>query len=96
MCLLRLFNLMIQQEHIPTHFKIGLLVPIPKGNKDKTNQDNYRGLTLISVIAKVFEKCINTRFISWAKSRKIINVMQGSGIEHCSSIHTAWIVKETI
>ena len=30
------------------------------------------------------------------KNRNIISKFQGSGKDHCSSIHTAWIVKETI
>ena len=80
-------------EYVPTHFKIGILVPIPKGTKDKTNQDRYRGLTLLSTIGKIYENCINTRFVTWTKDNRIINDVQGAGIEHCSSLSTAWVVK---
>ena len=78
------------------HFKIGLLVPIPKGTKDKTCQDNHRGLTLISVFSKMYEKCINKRFTKWSKDNNLINDVQGSGKDKCSSIETAWLVKEVI
>ena len=61
-CLLKLYNIIIVQEYIPKHFRIGLMVPIPKGSKDKTIQDNYRGITLLTVIGKIFEKCISNRF----------------------------------
>ncbi len=55
----RIFKILVRIEYVPMHFRIGLLVPIPKGTKDKCKQDNYRGLTLISVLGKIFEKCIN-------------------------------------
>ena len=95
-CILRICNLITDLEHIPLHYKIGLLVPIPKGTKDRTNQDNHRGLTLLSVLGKIYEKCINERIIQWGRERNIINDIQGAGKEQCSSLHTAWLVKETI
>ena len=57
-CIYELFKLILQYEYIPTMFKTGVIIPIPKGDKDKTLLDNYRGITLMSVIVKVFEKCI--------------------------------------
>ena len=95
-CLLRLYNCMTRIEHIPSHFKLGLLVPIPKGTKDKANQDNHRGLTLLTVIGKIYEKCFAKRFVSWAKDNKVISDLQGAGKEHCSSLQTAWLLKESI
>ena len=50
--LTKLFNLITRVEYIPIHFKIGQIITIPKINKDKSNQDNYRGITLLPVIAK--------------------------------------------
>ena len=94
--LLRIYNCITSCEHIPKHFRIGLLVPIPKGTKDRTNQDNHRGLTLITAMAKLYEKCFTARFLSWVKEKKIISDLQGAGKERCSSIQTAWILKEAI
>ena len=42
-------------EHIPLQFKIGIILPIPKGDKDKYIQDNNRGITLLSSVAKLYE-----------------------------------------
>ena len=39
-------------EKIPMHFKYGIIVSIPKGDKDKCMQDNYRGITLLQTIYK--------------------------------------------
>ena len=42
-------------------FKKGVIVPLPKGNKDKCIKDNYRGIMLLPVISKVYEKCVISR-----------------------------------
>ena len=46
-CLQCLFSLIVEYECIPTHFKLGIIVLIPKGVKCRTNQDNYIGITLL-------------------------------------------------
>ena len=49
-----LFNAILISGHIPAPFKLGLIIPIPKShNKDLSIPSNYRGITLLSVIAKV-------------------------------------------
>jgi hypothetical protein len=43
-------------------FKVGKVISIYKGkNKDKSNPTNYRGITLTSIISKLFEKVILSR-----------------------------------
>ena len=95
-CLTKLFNLICKIEYIPQQFKKGVIVPIPKGNKNKSIKDNYRGITLLPVISKIYEKCIIVRVENWARRCKIINEQQGAAQLKCSSIHVAWLVQETI
>lgn len=60
--LTKLFNGILCRVHIPAQFKEGLLITIYKGHgKAKDNKNSYRGVTLLPVINKVFEKCIMTR-----------------------------------
>ena len=60
------FNAIIESEIIPESFKAGSVVPIYKGkNKDKTIPSNYRGITLMSAIGKLFEKVLINRIDSW-------------------------------
>ena len=84
-CLTSLFNIIIVTEVVPTHFKKGVIIPIPKGTKDRCKQDNYRGITLSSVFAKVFEKVILERCDHALKQSAICN-LQGAGQKGCSSI----------
>ena len=91
-----IFFVITINEYIPLHFKRGLIVAIPKGDKNQLYQDNYRGITLISVIAKLYEKCTMHRVMLWNKDCKVIDELQGALQDNCSSLHTAWLTKETI
>ena len=51
-----LFNRILILEQIPAALNEGLIIPIHKGKgKDPFKPGNYRGITLSSVIAKLFE-----------------------------------------
>ncbi|KAH9593899.1 hypothetical protein MS3_00002414 [Schistosoma haematobium] len=55
-----LFNEIWDEERVPTDWKEGLLVKIPKkGNL--SNCDNYRGITLLSIPGKVFNGVLLNR-----------------------------------
>lgn len=92
----KLFSVIIKYECIPRMFKKGIIVPIPKGNKDKTRQDNYRGITLMPVFAKLFEKWILSRVEVWSRTHNIIHPLQGAAQPNCSSMHATWLVREAI
>lgn len=53
--LARLYTSMLELNHIPEILKTGTMVPIPKKGKDPLLQNNYRGITLTSIIVKVLE-----------------------------------------
>ena len=45
--------------HIPTIFQLGYITPIPKDSKkDQTDPSNYRGISLLSNISKLFDKVV--------------------------------------
>ena len=90
-----LFNNICKLEAIPHHFKQGLLIPIPKGDKDKSKQDNHRGITLLQTIRKMFEKgLIKKRIKGWVKNGSLIDDLQGAEQDKCSSLETNWVVRE--
>ena len=78
------------------HFNLGVLVSIPKGEKDKCIQDNYRGITLLQTIRKIYEKAMLPETCDWVSDNHVIDSLQGANQPHCSSIHTNWIIRETI
>jgi hypothetical protein len=55
----QLFDLIMRHGHVPLDFKIGVISPVIKdARKDMCSVDNYRPVTIISVISKLFEMCL--------------------------------------
>ena len=95
-CLAKLFSWIVKYVCIPEAFKVGIIIPIPKGDKNRTKQDNYRGITLIPDIAQLFEKWIMSRIEESVLTNGFINEMQGAAQPHCSILHSAWLEGEAI
>ena len=62
--LCQLFNSILRSKYVPEMFKTGK-------NKDKYNPVNNRGITLTSVLSKLFEKIVLKRFENILIERKI-------------------------
>ncbi|VDP83809.1 unnamed protein product, partial [Schistosoma mattheei] len=58
--LLILFNKIWDEEQVPTDWKERLLIKMPKKG-DLSNCDNYRGITLLSIPRKVFNRVLLDR-----------------------------------
>ena len=57
--ILVLFNAMLMHGVSPDHFKISILIPIPKGVcVDKSNTSNYRAVALSSILGKMLDMII--------------------------------------
>ena len=90
------FNAMVVERYVPEVFKLGMVIPIPKGhNKDLSIPGNYRGITILSNISKVFEKLLLLK-ISQLPSPPTLNPLQGGFQQHLSCIHSALILQEAI
>ena len=62
-----LLNVLFDKCYFPTMWSEGYIVPIHK--KGSTNNvDNYRGITLLSTLGKLFTSILNNRLINWAES----------------------------
>lgn len=58
--LTKLFNKIWTEERIPQDWEIGIILPIFKKG-DYRECKNYRGITMISVIAKMYERILDNR-----------------------------------
>ena len=56
--LARLFNAILRLGHFPQAWKEGLVIMLPKAGKSIRRADGYRPITLLSSVAKLFEKLL--------------------------------------
>ena len=94
--LAQLFNALAACNYIPIAFQLGYIVPILKSrDKDPSNPSNYRGITLLSTVSKVFEKVILNR-LYYHGIGEHIHRLQGGFQAGLSSLHSAFVLQETI
>ena len=93
--LLILFQKMWREEKIPKDWTRGIIVPIFKDGERK-NVDNYRGITLLSVVGKLYTSIINNRISSWLeKNKKLVEEQAGFRAKRSTS-EQIFILKEII
>ena len=66
--LCELFNKSLSSGHLPSEWKLSNICPIPK--KSPLHEvSNYRPISLLSLVSKVFERCIYNRLIDHISSK---------------------------
>ena len=95
--LTHIFNRIIDLEFIPKNFRIGTQIPLYKGkNTCSLDPNNYRGITLLTSLNKVFEMLIWGRVKDWWYDERVISPLQGACHSGMSCLHTALTLQETI
>lgn len=89
-----LFDHMTRLEWRPEILRRGVIVPIPKGKKDPMVPANNRGITLMPVIGKVYDKILLSRSDNWFETSQ--NEQQGANRARVSSLHTSLVLQETV
>ena len=75
-----LFNLCLANSEFPDNMKISIIKPVFKAN-DKKQIINYRPISLLPQISKIFEKIIYNRMMDFIYKNKIINDNQYGFVE---------------
>lgn len=84
---LTLFNNMINNAYFPDSWKLAKIVVIPKKGKDNTDPKNFRAISLLPNISKVFEICTNKMLLNNCQKLKIVCEKQfGFKFKH-STVH---------
>ena len=93
--LCKLFNKVLESKYFPEHWSHALIIPIHKKG-DVQNPDNYRGISLLSSLGKLFTKIINKRLNSWADSNNKIFENQAGFRKGKSSIDQIYILQSIV
>lgn len=90
-----LFNIVFSSGHFPKAWSSGLVVPLhKKGNKCEV--DNYRGITLLSVMGKLFTRVLNNRLSFWADVYGILVEEQSGFRAGRSTIDNVFVLQNLV
>ena len=88
-----IFNMIIKLEYIPTNFRRGTQIPLFKGkNLCSTDTNNYRGITLLSTLSKIYELVIWNRLETWWTGNNVVSQLQGACKKGQSCVHTSLLL----
>ena len=61
--LAKLFNNCLKESYFPDCWKVSSVVPVFKNVRERSTAKNYRPVSLLFVVSKVFEKLVNNRIV---------------------------------
>ena len=93
--LLNLFNRILNTGKYPLLWSSGLIVPIHKKD-DRSKVENYRGITLLSSLSKLFTSILNDRLYDYATKKGILKVEQGGFRKMHGTADSIFILKMLI
>ena len=83
--LTQLFNIVLLSGVVPTDWCIGMIKPLYKKKGSVDDPDNYRGITLLSCVGKLFTACINARLTVYVEGVGIMGEEQAGFRENYST-----------
>ena len=92
--LLKLFNIILKTGIIPSEWCMSFISPIYKNKGKKDDPNNYRGISIISCLGKLFSALINERLTKFADINEIIGEEQAgfragySTQDHIFTLHS--------
>ncbi len=94
--LLKLYNHIWKESHIPTQWKTGIIVPILKNGKDKKLAASYRPITLTSAVCKLMERMIANRLNWFLEKENLLSNCQSGFRQRRSTIDPIMRLQDTI
>ena len=73
--LVRYFNKLFKEGSFPIEWAKAIIVPLHKKG-DPSDMDNYRGISLLGVLGKVFTFILNKRLTEWTDSNDVLSDAQ--------------------
>ena len=92
---INLFNTVFESRHVPEAWTTGLIIPIYKKG-DPADPSNYRGITLVSALGKVYTKLLKDRLEKFADTYGIIKNNQEGFRENNSTIDQVFVLQSLI
>ena len=92
----KLFNLVFDSGSIPCSWVEGVIRPIYKRSGDKHNPDNYRPISILSCLGKLFTSILNSRLTKFLEENDILEENQAGFREGYSTSSHIFVVHALI
>ena len=95
--LVNIFRAMVRLEYVPVNFKRSVFIPIFKGgNKDPLCKDDYRGISLTTILSRVWDKVIYYRLKKWLLQINYPHPLQCAIREGVSCLNASFLIQEAV
>ena len=74
--MVKIFNKLFESNKIPERWKIGEVVPIYKNKGKREDPNNYRNISILSSLMKLYTGILATRLNNWAEKFNIVSKWQ--------------------
>ena len=86
--IVKFFNIVLESGIVPNDWTIGIIKPLYKNKGDKNEVNNYRGITLLSCMGKLFTSILNARLYTYLTRENILgNEQAGFRAQHSTLDH---------
>ena len=92
--MVKLFNLILKSGIMPSSWGMSFISPIYRNKGPKNDPNNYRGISIISCLGKLFSSTINERLSEFVETNKILGEEQAgfragySTQDHIFTLHS--------
>lgn len=93
--LLQFFNHILENEAVPSSFTYSIIFPLHKKG-DRGDVNNYRGISFMNSIGKIFVAILLRRLNQWVEDRKIIGENQAGFRSGYSNVDNIFVLDSII
>ena len=90
--LIELFNLVLEKNIIPDSWLTGIIKPIYKKKGDISDPNNYRPITILSCLGKLFTKILNNRLSNFLEENDILTPAQAGFRKSFSTTDNLFVI----
>jgi hypothetical protein len=94
--LVEMFNKVKRGKGFPGDWKIAVICPIYKGRGKWGQPGNYRGISLLEVLCKIYSSILAGRLRDWLINNKILSRFQAGFVKDKRTTDNIFVIKTTV
>jgi hypothetical protein len=84
------------KNEFPSDWKVAIICPIYKGKGSPQEPGNYKGISLLSVLGKIFSRILAGRLRDWLLNHEMLSVFQAGFLKGKRTSDNVFIVRTTV